>query len=96
MGLCNFLDFILKILPKLDLLYIYSTAKRQNGKVYPFPHGNDSHNLGMEHFNIYLRRKHFTMLSDHKPLETSGNKHERTLSRKHSCNGILELSTKRI
>ena len=35
----------------------------------------------MEHFDTYLRGQHFTVYSDHKPLETSGKKHERTLSR---------------
>ena len=35
----------------------------------------------MEHFNTYLKGRHFTVYSDHKPLETSGKKHERTLNR---------------
>jgi hypothetical protein len=29
----------------------------------------------MEHFDTNLRGRHFTIFSDHKPLETSGKKH---------------------
>ena len=32
----------------------------------------------MEHFDTYLRGQHFTVYSDHKPLETAGKKHEST------------------
>ena len=35
----------------------------------------------MDHFSQYLRGHHFTVYSDHKPLETAGKKHEKTLSR---------------
>jgi hypothetical protein len=37
--------------------------------------------LAMEHFDTYLRGRHFTVFSDHKPLETLGKKHDKTLSR---------------
>jgi hypothetical protein len=33
----------------------------------------------MKHFDMYIRGRHFTVFSDHKLLETSGKKHERTL-----------------
>ena len=35
----------------------------------------------MEHFNICLKGRHFTVFSDHKPLETAGKNIERTLNR---------------
>ncbi len=34
----------------------------------------------MEHFDKYLRGRHFTVFSGHKHLETSGKKHDKTLS----------------
>ena len=37
--------------------------------------------MAMEHFNTYLKGRHFTVFSDHKPLETSGKKHETTSNR---------------
>jgi hypothetical protein len=30
----------------------------------------------MEHFGKYLRGRHFTVFSDHKPLETQGENHK--------------------
>jgi hypothetical protein len=35
----------------------------------------------MDHFDTYLRGRHFTVFSDHKPLEKLGKKHDKTLSR---------------
>jgi hypothetical protein len=35
----------------------------------------------MGYFNIYLRGRLFTVFSEHKPLETSGKKQDKTLSR---------------
>jgi hypothetical protein len=34
----------------------------------------------MEHFDSYLRGRHFTVFSDHKPMETSEKKHDKKLS----------------
>ena len=36
---------------------------------------------GMEHFETYLRGKHFILYSDHKPLEKLGKVHTRTFNR---------------
>ena len=35
----------------------------------------------MEHFNIYLRGRTFTVYSDHKPLEAHSKRHEKILCR---------------
>ena len=36
---------------------------------------------GMDHFSEYLRGKHFTLYTDHKPLEKLGHLHTKTLNR---------------
>ena len=36
---------------------------------------------GIEHFGVYLRGRHFTLYTDHKPLEKLGKVHTRTLNR---------------
>ncbi len=35
---------------------------------------------GMDHFSTYLKGRHFTLFSDHKPLEKLGKVHSRTLN----------------
>jgi hypothetical protein len=37
--------------------------------------------FGIEHFDVYLRGKQFTLFSDHKPMEKLGTVHKRTLNR---------------
>ena len=36
---------------------------------------------GMDHLNTYLRGRHFTLFTDHKPLEKLGKVHTQTLNR---------------
>jgi hypothetical protein len=36
---------------------------------------------GMEFYDEYLRGKHFTLYTDHKPLEKLGHLHKKTLNR---------------
>ena len=36
---------------------------------------------GMDHYSTYLRGRHFTLFTDHKPLEKLGKVHTRTLNR---------------
>ena len=36
---------------------------------------------GMNHFDVYLRGRHFTLYSDHRPLEKLGKVHTKTLNR---------------
>jgi hypothetical protein len=37
--------------------------------------------FGIEHFDVYLRGKQFTLFTDHKPMEKLGTVHKRTLNR---------------
>jgi hypothetical protein len=37
--------------------------------------------FGIEHFDVYLRAKQFTLFTDHKPMEKLGTVHKRTLNR---------------
>ena len=50
--------------------------------------------LAMDHFNTYLKGKNFILYSDHKSLETSGKKHERTLNKIKEFISILKKALK--
>jgi hypothetical protein len=63
---------------------VISYASKQlakHEKNYTIFSGNGSHDLGHGTFQYIPQRKTFTVFSDHKPLETSGKKHNKMLSR---------------
>ena len=35
----------------------------------------------MEHFDTYLRKRKFTVFTDHKPLETQSKRQDKTMNR---------------
>ena len=46
---------------------------------------------GMEHFDTYLKGRHFTLYTDHKPLEKLGKVHTKTLNRLQEAMNIYDF-----
>jgi hypothetical protein len=46
---------------------------------------------GMDHFGAYLKGRHFTLFTDHKPLEKLEKRHTRTLNRLQEAMNIFDF-----
>jgi hypothetical protein len=58
------------------------------------PNGNASWNLGMDFYANCLRRKRFILYTDHKPLETLGYLHKKTLNRQQIAMNEFDMEIK--
>jgi hypothetical protein len=47
--------------------------------------------FGMEHFGNHLKGRHFTLFTDHKPLEKLGKVHTKTLYRLQEIMNIYDF-----
>jgi ribonuclease HI len=63
------------------IAYASTTLKNHERNYTPFLLEMQAAIWGMEHFETYLKGRHFLLYTDHKPLEKLGKVHTRTLNR---------------
>ena len=63
------------------IAYASRKLQKHEGNYTPFLIEMQAALWGMEHFSNYLRGRHFTLFTDHKPLEKLGKVHSKTLNR---------------
>lgn len=63
------------------IAYASRKLQKHEGNYTPFLLEMQAALWGMEHFSTYLRGRHFTLFTDHKPLEKLGKVHTKTLNR---------------
>jgi hypothetical protein len=80
-GLSAILSQINKSGEHCVIAYASRNLKKHEKNYTPFLLEMQAAIWGMDHFSTYLKGRHFTLFSDHKPLEKLGKVHTRTLNR---------------